>query len=472
MTPKDQAADRIRAATPEEAQRLYDEEYFPLALAEMRKQGSEADVLVATAGSQPYSVALSLSHTRAKVVVLLHTAESLVMARRAVALAGVPPETVVFREVHRENPSDVYREIGSVARQHPGEKVVVDFTSGTKPMVAGASTAAGFFKFEQVYVASETLRSTPHLQYRERAVVVEHPLLVFGDETRETAEREFDAGRFDVAARGFEELKQALVPGYHHDARLALCGAYGAWTMLQFGRAQAELAKSAELLARAKRQHLASEVLLGVRERLVGQARVAAVLVRALEERARPARDPELAYVLLRFLLAEAHRRSATDLSLAALLLTRALELGFQRALARHGLDANDPRYEQLTTAPEALLERFNEQAGRHAVKSLPPKLALAQCRTLLLALGDESARGGMSPMEFNGLLKLRNESIYAHGTSPVTRKALDELRKGVRKLLTSLAEPDGTVIPWPRDADDHAYDPELCLVRFGSLRG
>lgn len=470
-TKREQAVRRVQTASAEEAQRVYDEEYVPAALAHMRAEARDADVLVSTVGSQPYSVAMSLCRTRAAKVFLLCTEESLSRGRAAVELAGLPPEIVTeFRLVHRENPSDVYREVRAIARAHPQQRIVIDFTSGTKPMVAGASTAAGYFGFDQMYIESEILRSTPRLHGLEKAHVVEHPLHVFGDDTREAAERDFDAGRYEIAEAGFQQLGDALVPGYHHHARTSLCQAYAAWVRLDFGAARGGLTRTVDLLRKARRENLREEPLMAAQGRLARQVDAVTRLQEATKPDGEPACDVELASTLIRFLLAESHRRAESDASLAALLLTRALELGVQRALARHGIEAAAAVYDHLRIPRAELLGRFNEIAEGHGVKELPTTLALAQGRTLLLALGDESARGGMTKQDFNALLQHRNLSIFAHGKSPVSSKALATLTKGVRKLLTSLTEPDARAIPWPRDTHDRAYDPEFCLIRFADL--
>ncbi len=448
------AAARVgEAETADEAARRYEAEYFPAALAAMAAEAEPVDVLVATVGTQPYSVALSLTRTPARVVYLVHTDESAASVARALALAG--DRDVRTRHVGKADSVAVYEAIRDIVERHAGEAITIDFTSGTKAMTAGASTVAGYLRLRQIYVESERIsRAFPWFGL-ERAHVVEHPLVVFGDLERVEAERAFDRGLFDVAERLFRGLDAARAPGFHFGARARLCGAYAAWSALRFGEAERAVREVAQDLGRASRRMLPKEPLLDATARLDRQAEALALLGRATDRAARPAFDADLVEALSRFLLATARRRSEREPDLAALLLYRCLELSLQRLAARHGIDVGDVRPD----APAALLERYNAACRpEHRLALLPDKLALSQTRTLLRALGDPVLAGlrDVGDARFEGLLNGRNKSILAHGFRTLEARELDQFRAVVLEHARAVAAADGREAP--ADADP-VYD-------------
>ena len=437
----------------DEATRYYDTECFPLALARLRTLGRPSDVLVATVGTQPYSVALSLAHTPATHVILVHTDETAAMARKAVAWARLTEEPT-YRVVGRADSVGVYETIRGVVESMPGRGITIDFTSGTKAMTAAASTVAGHLRLRQVYIESRRVHPRFALFGHEAAHEMEHPLVVLGDGPRAEAERAFDRGMFDVAGRIFADLESAMVPHYHFRARRRLCQAYAAWDGLRFADAAERLRQVSHDLEAAQRHALAREPLLAQAGRLAAQAEAADRLVRATGQTR--ASDADLTHALTRYLVACARRRLDREADLAALLYYRALELSLQRRLAVHGLDPSDV----AGTAPvDDLLARYNAACDRpeFRLEALPKAIARYQSRTMLEALDDAVIRGLAIPRaRFEGVLESRNRSIFAHGFLPIATARVQPFADVVMEVVRRVAAADRLPIP----ERDPVYEP------------
>jgi CRISPR-associated protein (TIGR02710 family) len=458
-----EAASRVKAAAADEAEALYRAEYLPATAAYLAARGTSADVLVATVGTQPFSVALSLAYTRAARVYFIHTDESRRRADEALTLAQSPPGDAVYRPVGKADSVAVYREIRQAVEDNPGRSIIIDFTSGTKAMTAAASTVAGHLRLRQVYIESSKLRDQPLLFGNEEPHVVDHPLLALGDPQREEAERFFDNGHFETAQRLFADLRRVGVPGYCLDARIALCRGYGYWDALRFVEAGAELEAAVAALRGVSPAHARREQLLSAADQVARQAARARELARATGKDARTPHDPELCNILVRYLLAAARRRERREPDLASLLLYRALELSLQRRLAVNGFDAGN----FVPPDDPSLLARFNRLApSDHKLAVWPAKLALAQCRGVLEALDDEALRSllaSVSVAKFNGMLEGRNRSLYAHGFRCLSHedRAFVEFKREALRWVEAVARADDLATP--------AEDPDFDFVRLGA---
>lgn len=143
---------------------LYEREVFPAALARMREFAADAmkfDILYLTAGTQPFSQALSIAATPAEKVVFIATddpkcQESL---RRAIDLVGLLPERY---EIHtfpepfsvEDTTKEIYFHATTCGKKH----LAADITSGRKVMSAALSSIASELEIPQFYLHAEYLR--------------------------------------------------------------------------------------------------------------------------------------------------------------------------------------------------------------------------------------------------------------------------------------------------------------------------
>ena len=97
--------------------RLYEAEYLPLAMALMADEAEATDVLLLTVGTQPYSVALSLVRSPARVLYLVFTDQTHAVAQKALELVDLAFEAVFWRRVPAADSAAVYRVLREARRQ-------------------------------------------------------------------------------------------------------------------------------------------------------------------------------------------------------------------------------------------------------------------------------------------------------------------------------------------------------------------
>lgn len=453
----EEAVARFEQLAPGEGallQEFYETSILPLALERIRAltaargwSREPVDVLLLTAGTQHFSLSVSLAMTPARFVGFLCTDDSLPSAERAVAAVlqqRSPVPRYQYANVGPADPVAVYRTILEMHRDRRPASVVVDITSGTKAMTAAASSAAMVLGAPQRYVESLPLRHRGFFG-REQPHELPHPLAEMGDLVRAEAERLFDRGAFERAAEMFADLHRRGAPGYRYDERAKLARAYAEIDALRFASAEGHF--GAEELSRLVHRGDAVDPLCGQAPRLEAQfARV--------RELAEPRPGDE---TLLRYLTAYARRREGQGLyDAAALVHYRTIEVCIAARLAARGIDVNQIAPAAIGAAaaaePAAVLARFNEVGGRteYRLAAWPAKLGLAQGWTLLAALDDALPRAIAAERLF-GQVRARNESIFAHGFRPITEKSFRsfvalaaEVRRAAATLHGwSLPEPD-----------------------------
>ncbi len=141
---------------------MYERDVLPLQLDEMRESARRVmkfDTLYLTAGTQPYSQALSIIATPADRVVFIATDDTTCRSsvEKAVLLAGLPSER--FEEHVFPEPFDaaaMVKEIYChVATQ--GGRAAMDITSGRKVMAAALSSLASLMELPQFYLSGRYL---------------------------------------------------------------------------------------------------------------------------------------------------------------------------------------------------------------------------------------------------------------------------------------------------------------------------
>jgi len=317
----------------------------------------------------------------------------------------------------------------------PPARLVVDFTGGTKPMSAAAAMlgiSRGVEALSYVVgprdetgrvVESTDLRSLPP------ALVLAHRRLILATE-------HFNAGSFAAArdiAAGY--LKITAMP----DDRLRevarsihfIASACEAWDRFDYTRAAGHLRDSQRCwnswpwVTDASRLGAVTELIKAARDAAAGQEALA----------------PPLAADLL----ASADRcMRRQDWDDAVARLYRACELLAQLKLLRD--------YRQQTgnidpeKLPEPLRPQYRDRKSRADGGRL--KLGLEQSYTLLEQLADPlglefraryGRRDAYGPL--NGLLNARNNSLLAHGTTPIGREKAGQLREHIL-ALADVADP------------------------------
>lgn len=143
---------------------LYERKVFPLALERMRAWAENAmrfDVLYMTAGTQPYSQALSIAATPADKVVFIATDDRTCQAcvKRAIAFAGLSAdsyEILTFPEPF--SAAEMTKAVFYHVKGNGARHIAADITSGRKVMSAALSSIASELEIQQFYLNAEYLR--------------------------------------------------------------------------------------------------------------------------------------------------------------------------------------------------------------------------------------------------------------------------------------------------------------------------
>ena len=289
--------------------------------------------------------------------------------------------------------------IQAVRRQiRPGEKLIVNPTSGTKQMSAGATLAA---LDEEVDVIAFTVGERADGVVKTGTERIESFNLeeFLAERALREAGRLFDAGAFDGAARLLEPHQS--LPQAVQAREVALCLHH--WQRLDFKEARRVAARST------------APAMVASRSRLDALAR-----------------SNELSPSVLAELLhsaAELGRWGAYEDCLARCY--RALELAAKLRLAQEHHIHPPYALEDLVDAAPSLAKKLQALArdGRCS-------LGLRSSFEVLEALGDALANDYFADRPLRDLLNLRNETIAGHGTENISPAQATEAARRLDALL------------------------------------
>ncbi|HSW45595.1 MAG TPA: TIGR02710 family CRISPR-associated CARF protein [Phycisphaerae bacterium] len=334
----------------------------------------------------------------------------------------------------------------------PDRRVIVDFTSGTKPMSAAAVLLAAARGADTLsYVVGE--RDAGGRVERSTGVFSLCPDLIVAHRQLRLAAEHFNAGSYAAArdiAAGYQRIE--MTPDDHlRSVALSLAmvaGAYEAWDRFDYKQAAHQFKQSVRYWDQWPW--------------IEGPGRLAdnmELVVRARDT----AKPDQFDAPLAADLLANADRcleRSKCDDAVCRLY--RACELLAQIRLLRqhdHKTGAIDP-----SRLPAGIRESYDERLRRDGGHKI--KLAMAEAYGLLDELGDDLGKefrrryGTWEKRgELHALLEFRNQSLLAHGTVSVRQEKARNLREHVLKLAEVT---DAEIVEkWYTKAQS---------VRFGSL--
>ena len=401
------------------------------------------------------------------------------MLDKIVNYCNLSMKDIEKKQVNEVEPLDIYREIKAAYLQWgKPEKLYIDISGGTKAMSAAAAMAGAVIDVQLLYVGSEEYL----VDFRkpnpgsETLYYISNPLAVFGDLEIEKAFALFAQHNYAGASDRLEELKES-VPDPELRQQLdfvyLLGRTYENWDALEFGEAYSYIRQLGKKLRRDKKLHPTFWLMDHV-EQIGGQQQM-------LE---RLSQIPELLYqkkqmevlqnldyiVPLMFTMYQSAmvREEQEKYDMATLLLYRLLEMIEQRRLSKYQLYVSDMRYEELAydckqtpelqnlTAQERqawLREEVNgikQQLFRKAGSSyLPDQISLLEGYILLLALKDPiSLPAGTRPIDrlkhIRAMVRLRNNSIFAHGLGAVSLQDYMKFRNFVKQVFREFCDIEG----------------------------
>jgi len=299
------------------------------------------------------------------------------------------------------------------------EDIYLDFTSGTKAMSAGAALAAAFLECGgMVYVAGKREKGSAGrvISGTERLISLT-PLEFFIDYRRKQLMKLFNSYQFEACLKIVEDVKrktfdQEILDEFAMLENLIL--AYLNWDRFHHKESKKYLFKLPRVINKKW------SIQIDKNKGFIGK------LLKNYErwENSKKIQD-KYSKEQLADLLTNAQRRAEEakyDDALARLY--RAVELIAQLLLAKRGIDTSSVRLEDL---PKKWQEKYKD---REKIQ-----LAQSQAFELLEDLGENVGQKFRENKKLHNYLKYRNDSILAHGLTPVSREIYTELFKEVIEL-------------------------------------
>ncbi|MBI2917265.1 MAG: TIGR02710 family CRISPR-associated protein [Chloroflexi bacterium] len=308
-----------------------------------------------------------------------------------------------------------------VGKGYQPQQVVVDYTSGTKAMTAGVALAGAAFRCATLKYITGERRNGIVLPGTEQFLSIP-PAGILAVSQVQAATELARKLRFDAAAQVLDGIPEGLLSQYDHELRGSLAhlvSAYRSWDLFNHkffcGEYGAVRWDKTELAA----FKLKDKAVLG---RLVSMAK-------SLEDgRASPD--------VLADLFNNAERRKMEGrYDDAVARLYRMVEALAQWALLeRHGISTGnvDLLAGLASRVPAQQIQRLESRRDR-ADGAI--KIGLEESMGLLDALGDLVGKDFWAAKRLRAILKKRNNSILAHGFTPVSGEDCEALFGEVRRL-------------------------------------
>lgn len=431
------------------ADEYYDRELMPLIIEEFLEKSSNQiynniEHMIASVGTSYEPITLSLKLLKPKKVLFLYTVETIEVLDKIIEMTNLKPSQYEKRKVGKDNSLVIYKEIKKVYLDWgKPKKILVDFTGGTKAMAAVTAMAGAMINAQLIYIGTEKYLKDfrkPYPGY-ENLVTIANPYEVFGDLDESRAVDLFKEHDYCGAKRIFEQLYTKVPePRKRQYFRILylLSAAYEHWDGLELKKAAEYMERLVEEL---KRDISINEnlVMMDKLHILEEQSKILNNLSKiALKIKRKTPMDVlhnlESILPLIFTVYRNAIRREEqSKYDMSSLLMYRLLEMMMQRRLSIHGICAANPEYERVFPNKKSLAEFENRVIfyrkslfGNKIKRYLPNQISLLEGYIQLTALGDKLI-GKEKPERFlkdiYERVKVRNENIFAHGFTSLTKK-------------------------------------------------
>lgn len=389
-------------------------------------------ITVGVGGGIDHAIVLSIRNSNPDRIVFLVTRQSkatLNLIKQTARKLNVRLPKYECVEIGNENDAESAYNAAVEAIRKLGKKginpneITVDYTTGSKPMSAGALYAAIVEGCTNVvYVTGERDKNGRVVSGTERFLTTV-PNRLFARRVRSEAVRLFNTWQFAAAKQIVDEFLQSfpqdkapqLFPDL--DSLRKLCIAYHAWDAFNHITAQKAFDDVTKEIMEQWSPEGQIENNKGWVNKLAGKLQSEKL-------------DDRLCPELLVDLWANALRRIEENRFVDAVArLYRLTELIAQFQLwHKHHIDTRNVDMNKVPEGAKANLERFRDEKGR-------VKISLQTSYELLDAMGDEVGKMGREERLRNAL-SARNESIAAHGLKPVTEEVAKNLKETIEPIL------------------------------------
>ena len=467
-------------------QREIAEDYYETELMELIKREfiqnnkakliESAEYMILSVGTSYEPLVLSLSLFKPKKVLFLYTEKTEKIIDKVVKFCELSSSSFLKEIVNEVEPLSIYRKIKEAYLEwKEPEKIYIDFTGGTKAMSAASAMAGAVINIQLVYVGTEQYLT----DFRkpkpgtERIYYILNPYEVFGDLEIDKALNLFQKCNYAGAREKLEELKEKVpepISRQQLNFMYLLAKSYEMWDSLDFEKAHSNMLQLINELKRDKTVN-PNFVLMDMLPHLVCQKDILEPLTKIADymrkkENLKVTQNKEYIIPLMFTMYAcSLIREKQEKYDSATLLLYRLLEMIEQRRLAMYGIDVSRADYLHMQF-PKDKFEKMNKLGEKerfetyktmvNAVKKevfakigntyLADTISLLEGFIHLTALQDElMLRGGENPItkikKLRAAVYLRNNSIFAHGLSPVSYEDYLKFKNMVVSIFKQLCD-------------------------------
>ncbi len=415
----------LRQQDPGKAKQFYYDNLFDEVIQRFLTKSSNLKKyqhLISLLGFSPEPVILFIRATNPEKVLFIHSEEtehSLDLIQR---WTGLTLSKVVKTLVDSSDPTGVYRAIKDFVKGKAPRSILIDITGGKKSMVGGAAMAGNLLNIDTGYVDYEKyingLREPePGTEY---PIILKNPFQVFGDLDLEKAKEAFNRCDFDRCLNILTELDQKAEDIWGIRKLILLTKAYQRFDSFHFEEAsdliQEYLQRWPDDLQFISSEHLKKS--LG--------------LLSILKDRDHPNYD---LYASLNYYFSAERFAGRRRFDIAVFLIYRTIEMVLSGALRKNGIDPSNPTYPDWVTIENYNLKLREVFGDDYYEKNLPHKVGLMDS-AVLLSLRNDPLVEELNLRELKGIITLRNESHFTHGSRPLGEEDFKKIRRVGRKLL------------------------------------
>jgi len=378
--------------------------------------------LISLVGFSPQPVILFIKAVRPQRVLFIHSEDTEPYLDLIAEWTGLNLAQVERERVNSSNVIDVYQAIKKFIVAKNPKEILIDITGGKKSMVGGAVMAGNLLEIDTGYVdydeyLPDLRQPKPGTEYPN---MLKNPLVVFGDIEIDKAKEAFNQYNFSRELDILSFLEDKIEDIWQVKILQTLTRIYQEVDTFNFHKA---ISLANEFIE--KYSHRINGPLL---EHVKRTLDILPVLVNEKHSDYSPFMCLMLFFSGKRF--AERKRYDV-----AVFLMYRVIELILSFALQEKNIDPSNPIYLDEITE-ESYNEKLRDAFEReYYKKALPTKIGLMDSAIILLLLHHPVVEE-LDLKKLKGIISLRNESIFTHGTRPLSKDDFSKIRRMAIKLL------------------------------------
>lgn len=406
-------------------------------------------ILICSVGLRPLPVILTILIVRPIKLYLLHSAESRRSAehiREDVEVRDLwadPDERIILRSLSLTDAPENYDHLRNILTENPNGSFLVDSSGGVKVMGLSLAAAAFWHRVPVVYQLGEEVKGIVK-PFSAKLITLDNPFVHYGSTELRSIQKLFQSGNYDAAGALCENMRDGIrdLPTLGKlDILQEFVRVYSNWDSFAHSRLEDDPTRRTAEMLRAVQDKMARFGLnFADDSKITDNIRFLAEIETSWKGGQRSINER---YRLVDIYASSQRRARAGKYDDAVARLYRCLEMSASVCLGRDcGIDnLRNPNYhffEQLLGDRTKVEENFKREADY----PLPTGRSLGlRDQMILLGLSNRPIHrqitGNYRRMHEEKLLEMRNRSILAHGTVPISRDEYQKFDFRTRKIVS-----------------------------------